>query len=78
MKAANTLNQRPVDPLLCPLDVPRAAQLTAAVAGLAPLQLAWVSGYLAGLAGVAAPARTAPRTGRPARRGRARGCGRRS
>ncbi len=59
MKAANTLNQRPVDPLLCPLDVPRAAQLTAAVAGLAPLQLAWVSGYLAGLAGVAAPARTA-------------------
>ena len=52
MKTTNTSNQLPLSPLTSPLDERQLARLQAAAVDLSPLQLAWVSGYLAGLGGL--------------------------
>ncbi len=49
MKATNPVNQLQLTPLTSPLDERQLARLQGAVADLTPLQVAWVSGYLAGL-----------------------------
>jgi sulfite reductase (NADPH) flavoprotein alpha-component len=45
-----------LDPMSSPLDAPQLQALNDALTGLSPAQLAWVSGYLAGLGGLALPA----------------------
>ncbi|WP_295392422.1 flavodoxin domain-containing protein [uncultured Thiodictyon sp.] len=52
MKTANTLNPLPLSPLTSPLDEQQSTRLQTALVDLSPLQLAWVSGYLAGLGGL--------------------------
>lgn len=51
----------------CPLPAPQLTALDAALRGLSPTQLAWVSGYLAGLAQAGAPATSESPPGAPAR-----------
>ena len=59
-KAANTLNPSRLNSLTSPLDDRQLAQLQAVLADLSPLQLAWVSGYLAASSGLTVAANQAP------------------
>jgi sulfite reductase (NADPH) flavoprotein alpha-component len=52
VKATNPVNQLQLTPLTSPLDERQLARLQTAVADLSALQVAWVSGYLAGLGGL--------------------------
>ncbi len=63
-KAANTLNPSRLNSLTSPLDDRQLAQLQAVLADLSPLQLAWVSGYLAASSGLTVAANQAPGTER--------------
>jgi sulfite reductase (NADPH) flavoprotein alpha-component len=47
---------RGLEPMSSPLDARQLRALNDALTGLSPAQLAWVSGYLAGLSGLALPA----------------------
>ncbi len=60
MKATNPVNQRQLTPLTSPLDERQLVRLQSAIADLAPLQVAWVSGYLAGLGGLTVAANALP------------------